>query len=686
MATSSVGSDIFACLALLTISLLVLLLLRFYLPLRSTPAYLLVPVFLALALPLSIILLVPIDLASASGTDTEGARGIWLPEKVILVAWRITYWLTFLLTWFILPLLGDYSDSGFREPKDRMIYSLRSNGRYQLIVLGVSVLGAIYFFWTSPFDIQTLKALVMALAYAWGLVMAIYLMGHGLVAIPRRLFRNAWTGHRLQRLRAHAPKVHDKVEEAQEELSIVESQVAQLQAARSGLRGDLKDWVDEVVESSIGLSSTARLARGNSSNTPAVVTERYLAELSRKLKRATHKKARFEAEWATLVDNARDLQSIIDASGSRKLTFHKESGRRRLSLLTPSLRYILYAHGLPVARLCAATALALASVAVIWSEVVHSYDSGKLSLVGLTVVHHPNSSRGQIGFGGQVIAAAWLLYMCAAALYSMSEVKVWGNRALVKRQTYGESACWYSLQVAKLTVPLSYNFITMLQRPIYEQTSFFHFLGKLINLTHVSQGFSQYFPLFILIPVCATLFNLYGKVKNVFGFGVLDDESEENSTGFGTGGWREGQALIDRELRDRDSSFGLSTRPERGFRDRPSLDGVADSANEGRDPLLMPLGGTSRTRDTARRTERQSAPPTQDDDNDDSARFFFQDLGERVRNTFETTDRPQWLSDLGNTFSKPKWMSRDDGGESDNPWTRMFRGSSSSSSDRRIRL
>ena len=37
-----------------------------------------------------------------------------------------------------------------------------------------------------------------------------------------------------------------------------------------------------------------------------------------------------------------------------------------------------------------------------------------------------------------------------------------GNRALVKRQTYAESACWYSLQVAKLTVPLSYNFITML--------------------------------------------------------------------------------------------------------------------------------------------------------------------------------------------------------------------------------
>ncbi|KAH0124664.1 hypothetical protein KCU67_g17693, partial [Aureobasidium melanogenum] len=68
--SSSVGSDVFAVLALLSISVTVVLLLRYYLPLRTTPAYLLIPVFLALALPSSIVFLVPIDLASSSGTDT----------------------------------------------------------------------------------------------------------------------------------------------------------------------------------------------------------------------------------------------------------------------------------------------------------------------------------------------------------------------------------------------------------------------------------------------------------------------------------------------------------------------------------------------------------------------------------------------------------------------------------------
>ena len=98
---SSIGSDAFAVLSLALISIFVLLLLRHFLPLRTTPAYLVVPIFLALALPISIILLVPIDLASSSRIDDEASRGIWLPDGILLVAWRITYWLTFALTWYL---------------------------------------------------------------------------------------------------------------------------------------------------------------------------------------------------------------------------------------------------------------------------------------------------------------------------------------------------------------------------------------------------------------------------------------------------------------------------------------------------------------------------------------------------------------------------------------------------------
>ena len=97
---SPVPSVIFALVALLGISVVVLLILRYFLPLRTTPAYLLVPIFFALWLPASMVLLVPIDLASSAMTDDTDARGIWLNPRALTVSWRITYWLTFALTWY----------------------------------------------------------------------------------------------------------------------------------------------------------------------------------------------------------------------------------------------------------------------------------------------------------------------------------------------------------------------------------------------------------------------------------------------------------------------------------------------------------------------------------------------------------------------------------------------------------
>lgn len=94
------GSGVFAVGALLGIFLLVIVVLRRYISLRATPAYLSFTVFLALALPASIVLLVPIDLSS-SNFKGEVPSGIWLPKRVVLVSWRITYWLTFVLTWWV---------------------------------------------------------------------------------------------------------------------------------------------------------------------------------------------------------------------------------------------------------------------------------------------------------------------------------------------------------------------------------------------------------------------------------------------------------------------------------------------------------------------------------------------------------------------------------------------------------
>ncbi|MCJ1274242.1 hypothetical protein MMC21_002037 [Puttea exsequens] len=652
---SSIGSDAFALLALALISIFVLLLLRHFLPLRTTPAYLTVPIFLALALPISIILLVPVDLASSSRTDDVAARGIWLPDGVLLVAWRLTYWLTFALTWFILPLLGEYADSGYRTPKDRILHSLRSNGRYQLIVVACAAAGGTYVFLQNGFKGGSVKSLVMALAYCWGLIMAIYLMGHGLVAVPRKLIRNANHTERLKRIRSQAPRINDKLNDATRELEELEFQLTQLRKRKSAVSRDHEEWIEELSDASYisdaRLSSTA--GHGSAPSLPAVITDRYLAELTRKMIRARHKRVRFVDAWDRLIQEAVDMQAIINAVASKKLDFGKASPHltwiERLNILTPYTRYLVHTKLVPAIRIISAAIFSVASVCIVWSELV-KYIAPKLSIISLSVLSYSIRDTPQVGFGGQVIASLWLFYMSMTALASFDDVKIWGNRALVKRNTYGESAAWYSGQIAKLTVPLAYNFLTFFPPNVHKETAFYHFLGRLIDLTPLGAGFDYFFPIFILIPVCATLFNLYGRVKHIFGFGILEDDEEGKPTGFSTGGWQEGRDLIDRELHNT-SRLGLSSPTAEPGSPLPSgtqspitRAGTQPAPSSSRPSA--PRQSTPQQRQAQRLAEATAAAEEEDEN-------FFQGFAHRVKNTLDNVDRPDWVNGLG---KRPKWM------------------------------
>lgn len=658
MTSSTIGSDVFFAFAVVIISITTLLLLRYYLPLRTTPAYLIVPVFLALALPASIILLVPIDLASAAAPpESDPSRGIWLKDGVLLVLWRVLYWLTFCLTWFVLPLMADFSDSGFRTVNDRVRYALRVNARYQLTVLSLGSVGLVYIFLQKGIYPTSLKSLVMALAYAWGLILAIYLMGHGLVAIPKKLFRDASLSRKLRHLQTRAPGLWEKMTTAIEELDELEQKVVLLQQKRTTAPRELQEWIEELADMSSLPEIRVGLRLGGSTRgratIPAVITDRYLADLSRALKRARHKKARFMDEWEHLKRNAQSTEAVISAASTRKLerSAGADSWFDHLTFLNPTMRYYLHASIIPGLRYFFSFFFAAASISIIWSEVIKS-NFPHLSIVGLSIIHHPNSERGQIGFAGQVMAISWLLYMCAAALLSISEVKVWGNRALTRRNTYAESACWYACQVAKLTVPLSYNFITFVPKDIFENSMFYRFLGRLVDFTPLGLGFSRFFPIFIVVSVLANTFNLYGKVKNLVGFGVLDDDERENPEGYGTGSWREGRTLLARDSETPGDDLGLSSRNHSPFPSSANLSvPYSDRPSDG---AARPVSRTAPSRVLGgERQPRRGAPPSLDED-EPGRLDFFKDFAHKVRNTIDTA--------VPVTMARPKWMSGEQGG------------------------
>ncbi|KAI4143307.1 MAG: hypothetical protein LQ340_007051, partial [Diploschistes diacapsis] len=660
--SSPVGSVIFVLCALTSISLSVLLLLRYYLPLRTTPAYLLIPVFLALALPVSLIILVPIDLASSLRDDGHSA-GIWLPEAAVEVAWRIAYWLTFALTWLILPLLGEYVDSGYRTPRDRMTYSLKSNAQYYLIVLACGLLGLVYILWQNGFNGPSVKSLVMALAYCVGLIQAVLLLGHGLVAVPRQLFRNDET--RLRSLQIKAPKLHGKLADATVELQDLNRQLDQLKQRKTGISRDTEDWIEELGEAgphSIPILSTTPPTIENNHVVPAVVTDRYLADLGRRLMRSRHKVVRFTYTWNRLVQEAANIQAILHSNTTKKLEFRNDSTQPRLlqlSFITPQTRYFFYHKCNPLFRMVFGIFFALASVSIIWSELV-KFIYPRISIISITVVRYSGEDEGKVGFGGQLLSLLWIMYMCTCTLSSLGDIKVWGNRALVRRNTYGESACWYACQVAKLTVPLTYNFLTFMPPYIIQKTTFYKFLGKLIDLTPLRVWFDALFPVLILLPACATLFNIYGRVKKLLGSGIIDDESEESN--FGSGGWREGRDLIDRELQGRphfESAALTASSYCDGVDEEPSVPSSRQPTSRTPTLYVPPEENASDTLSSGQQQAQRLSAATEAAEEEDET--VFSGFAHRFRNTIENVERPDWLSEFG---KRPKWMG---GGEVEAP-------------------
>ena len=482
-------------------------------------------------------------------------------------------------------------------------------------------------------------------------------MGHGLVAVPRKLYRNADISGRLRRIQSQAPGVYDRLNDANIALEELEAQVILLKQRKYAISRDHQEWIEEISHESILSGSQISLHAPNvPPPIPAIITDRYLATLSRKIIRARHKRVRFVDSWDRLIQEAVDTQTVLNASASRKLDFGNPPTQGfflpKVKILTPYSRYLLYVHVVPAIRIALAAFFSLASVCIVWSELI-KFAAPKLSIIRLTVVAHRKSGESEVGFIGQVSASIWILYMSIAALASFDDVKIWGNRALVRRNTYGESATWYSGQIARLTVPLAYNFVTFLPPDVHRETTFYHFLGRLVNLTPLGENFDYFFPIFILIPVCATLFNLYGRVKNIFGFGFVEDDEE-------VGGWREGRDLIERELNGR-SHLGLSTGTggnssppplhthnpfEAGSRPSRLSSTSANSSTGVASSSLLPRQATIEQRQAQRLADATRAAEEEDEN-------IFQGFAHRVRNTFEGVERPGWLSDMG---KRPKWM------------------------------
>lgn len=186
---------------------------------KNTKIYVYITVYVGWFLGFMILATLPFDLYSSSVFDKENPTpDMKLYRHFLYWNWKISYFLTFALTWFIFPYLMVYVVRGeFRRLKrlwKTILYNIISITVY-LIICAI-LIPMIYFLVSSN---NSLTEVVTILSIVYGLVLIVFLMSYGMVAVPKTLWKRSNYKARVKHMLYHVSVIDEKLTDLRIKLS-----------------------------------------------------------------------------------------------------------------------------------------------------------------------------------------------------------------------------------------------------------------------------------------------------------------------------------------------------------------------------------------------------------------------------------------------------------------------------------
>merc|ERR1719233_934487 len=247
------------------------------------------------------VFLLPLEL---SDTDTSVRNQLYPVFSVI-------YWISFFVTWTIIPFQQMVYLSGYFTMRDRAVDSLKANGKFYLVAAILYIVLLIYVAALKSLSAGSIPGLAIGLANLWGLLLSILLLGYGLVEVPRKLWRSSDLATRMDFLLYKIASVHEQHADARDQLD--ETLALYKKADQKG-RGKFSRELDIMKRSLPESELTRQVGRDN------VCDDDLYDSLNRGIKLSTlasiHGRIKFE------VFNLERLQRSFDATIQK--AFHHE--------------------------------------------------------------------------------------------------------------------------------------------------------------------------------------------------------------------------------------------------------------------------------------------------------------------------------------------------------------------------
>ena len=167
----------------LCICLVLSILILIYFARRKTNIIIFITSLICWIMNLFLIILIPYDLYYTQSNSKD------IPEKTskfIDLGYKISYWVLFVLSWFIIPVMKEYENSGEFTMVKKLKASIISNIKFFLILGIIGLFGIL--FCAIKYGVRWTFLFVKNFSLIFGLVFFFFLLSYGLVKLPKTLY------------------------------------------------------------------------------------------------------------------------------------------------------------------------------------------------------------------------------------------------------------------------------------------------------------------------------------------------------------------------------------------------------------------------------------------------------------------------------------------------------------------
>lgn len=434
---------------------------------RDVSAWTRLQVASAWTLALSVVAVVPLDVAATVSSDADASAA----SNTLASAWEVGYWSTYALTWVILPLCQSYEDCADFNAVERVRRAARENATFLGAMFAAVVLGGAVMLATEKLSLAAMRAYGIVLANVFGISTGVLLMGYGLVDVPRRIWRRASFNARVtwayKRVAASSRALTTAHEKLARQAAAVEM-TSRVMPRRHELR-----WAMTVIERETPSVGAARGENVDSNDEDTleedILTYDYdeysdLVSLRRGLRRAVRVYERTKAQYVAAINEAFRAEAAEQSRASRRLYRPPNREGAAFSKCFDEIEFLWSIVLLPVVLRVIAAGLAFFSAAIvvaestIWVGRAWAYaDHASLLSVMLESAMASSSSASV-----HVVVAFPLFYMCLCTFYSLFKLGMFSFYQLVPRATDGFSLLVNASLVCRYAAPISYNFLMLL--------------------------------------------------------------------------------------------------------------------------------------------------------------------------------------------------------------------------------